>query len=157
MKFGAHADTILIPKNCFSLPLVGTDRHLHGLLVGYAEQALQLQPGVDAIPRHKVERAIAPLLPHGKAKAPTVARELGLSSRSLARWLAREGLTFSGVLDQYRARLLKSYLAHEDLSISQIAWLLGFQDGAALANASRRWFDQTPRQLRAESQSQRFS
>jgi AraC-like DNA-binding protein len=150
MKFAAGADTILLPKSTISLPFVHSDRHLHELLVGYAEEALQHQPSTDANFRLKVERAIAPLLPHGRAKALTVARELGLSRRSLARSLAREGLSFTAVLDQYRANLFKSYLAHEHLSISHIAWLLGFQEVASLTHASKRWFDKTPRQLRAQ-------
>jgi AraC-like DNA-binding protein len=150
VTFGADADEIILSKATISLPVVGSDRHLHELLVRYAEDALAHHPDASAALRFKVEKAIAPLLPHGKAKAPVIARELGLSPRTLSRLLAGEDLTFTAVLDAYRAALAKSYLAHNDLSISQIAWLLGYQEVAAFTHASNRWFGQTPRQLRAE-------
>jgi AraC-like DNA-binding protein len=150
ITFGANSDEIVLSKSVTSLPIVGSDRHLHELLVRYADDALAHQPDVNAALRSKVEKAIAPLLPHGKAKAPVIARELGLSPRSLSRLLAGEDLTFTSVLDKYRAALAKSYLAHDDLSISQIAWLLGYQEVAAFTHACNRWFGQTPRQLRSE-------
>ena len=41
------------------------------------------------------------------------------------RRLSHEGLTFSEVLESLRSDLAERYLTEEDLSISQIAWLLG--------------------------------
>ncbi len=55
-----------------------------------------------------------------------VARKLG--RRTLARRLASEGLTFSGVLEVLRSDLAKRHLADQDLLISEIAWLLGYSD-----------------------------
>jgi AraC-like DNA-binding protein len=147
--FGADADEIVLPKSVALLPIVGSDRHLHDVLVRYAEEELARQERAHATLRFRVEKAIAPLLPHGKAKAPIVARELGRSPRTLARLLAGENLTFTRILDQYRAGLARSYLTHDDLSISQIAWLLGFQEVAAFTHAAKRWFGKTPSQLRA--------
>lgn len=148
MAFRADVDEILLPEHVNSLPVVGADQHLHQLLVRYAEDALaeQTLPGPDLRPR--VERAIAPLLPHGHAKASTVARELGLSRHTLARSLAASGMTFSDLLDQYRASLAEAYITHRDLSIAQIAWLLGYREVSALTHAFKRWFGITPEQMR---------
>ena len=78
-----------------------------------------------------LENAIVPLLPHGKARVDEVARRLGMSTRTLARRVASEGLTFAGVLSELRADLAKRYLREEALPISQIAWLLGYQEVSA--------------------------
>ena len=149
MTFDADVDEIVLPEHVNSLPIVGADHHLHQLLVRYADDALaeRTLPGSDIRPQ--VERAIAPLLPHGNANASTVARELGLSRHALARSLAASGVTFSDVLDQYRASLAEAYITHRDLSIAQIAWLLGYREMSAFTHAFERWFGITPEQMRA--------
>jgi AraC-like DNA-binding protein len=149
MTFGADADEIILPEHVNRLPIVGADRHLHELLIGYAEEALADRNAAPCDPRFPVERAIAPLLPHGKARATTVARELGVSNRRLARSLAQGGATFSTTLDQYRAKLAEAYLTHGDLSISQIAWLLGYGEVSGFRRAFKRWFGVAPEQIRA--------
>jgi AraC-like DNA-binding protein len=92
----------------------------------------------------KVENAIVPLLPHGHARIGTIAAELGVSRRTLARRLAAEGLTFRKVLDDLRFDLTKRYLREEDLPISEIAWLLGYRETSALNHAFKRWTGRTP-------------
>src|SRR6516225_9036862 len=48
-----------------------------------------------------IENAITPLLPHGKAQLGAVAQTLGVSSRTLARRLAAEGLSSPSQSDFY--------------------------------------------------------
>jgi AraC-like DNA-binding protein len=59
-----------------------------------------------------------------------------------------EGLTFSGVLESLRSDLAERYLM-DDLSISQIAWLLGYQEVSAFTHAFKRWTGKTPREARS--------
>jgi len=83
------------------------------------------------------------------ARAETVARELGLGSRTLARRLEAEGLTFSSLLEKLRRDLARRYLADDHLSISQIAWLLGYREIAAFSHAFKRMTGKTPREARS--------
>jgi len=149
VTYGANADEIVFPALVKTLPIVGADRYLHEMLVQYADEALANRTPERTSVRSKVEHTIGPLLPHGKAKASTVAKELGVSHRTLARLLATEGQTFSGILDQSKADLAKSYLTHGDLSISQIAWLLGYREVSTFTHAFKRWYGITPSELRA--------
>ncbi|WP_424630575.1 AraC family transcriptional regulator ligand-binding domain-containing protein [Bradyrhizobium sp. SYSU BS000235] len=149
VTYGADVDEIALPALVNSLPLIGSDRYLHEMLVQYADEALANRTPERSSVRSKVEHVIGPLLPHGKAKASTIAKELGVSHRTLARQLAAEGQTFSGILDQSKADLAKSYLTHGDLSISQIAWLLGYREVSAFTNAFKRWYGVSPTELRA--------
>ena len=148
MNFGADVDEIIFPEVVGRLPIVGADAHLNRLLTGYAEDALAHRTPLGSHIRSSVERTIAPLLPHGNATAPAVARQLGMSSRTLARSLSAENLTFSVILDQYRADLAMAYLRHGDLTISQIAWLLGYREVSTFTHAFKRWTGMTPRQFR---------
>jgi AraC-like DNA-binding protein len=95
-----------------------------------------------------VENLIVPLLPHGKARAAEIAKRLGLSQRTFARRLSQDGLTFSDLLADLRQDLSRSYLADDDLSVSQIAWMLGYQEIGAFSHAFKRWTGRTPRQQR---------
>src|SRR5208337_3152996 len=113
------------------------------LLVANCEQALAHRPANRGTFRSAVENAIVPLLPHGKVRASEIAARLGLSQRTSARRLALEGVTFSEVLENLRGDLARRYLSDPDLSISRIAWLLGYQEvsagpaGAALLSAQK--------------------
>lgn len=92
---------------------------------------------------------MAPLLPHGQVRAAEVAQRLGVSQRTLQRRLAAEGLTFAKVLDDLRLDLAKRYLREAELPVSEIAWLLGYQQISALNHAFKRWTGKTPTQMRA--------
>jgi AraC-like DNA-binding protein len=88
------------------------------------------------------------LLPHGKAGLDETARRLGVSQRTLERKLSLEKLTFSAVLGGLKMDLSKRYLAEDNLSISQVAWLLGYQEVSSFTHAFKRWSGKSPRQAR---------
>ena len=74
-----------------------------------------------------------------------------------ARRLALEGVTFSEVLEALRADLARQYLDDQALSISRIAWLLGYQEVSAFTHAFKRWTGKTPRETRLPSVAARES
>ena len=133
------------------MPVVSADPYLNKLLIRYFEEALARRPTNRGSFQTTVENAIVPLLPHGKVRVGEIARRLGVSQRSLARRLSFEGLTFSDVLDSLRTDLAERYLTEVDLSISQIAWLLGYQEVSALTHAFKRWTGTTPREARSHA------
>ena len=64
----------------------------------------------------------------------------------------REGKEIDVVLESVgvprRLDLAKRDLADRDLSITKIAWLLGYQEASAFTNAFKRWTGMTPRAAR---------
>ncbi len=146
--FAARVDELTLTRETKDMVVVSSDPYLNNLLVANCEEALSRRRASRGSFRAAVENAIVPLLPHGKARAPDVARRLGVSQRTSARRLSLEGLTFSEVLDSLRCDLARRYLADEKLSISRIAWLLGFQEVSSFTNAFKRWTGTTPRQAR---------
>ena len=115
---------------------------------GHYEEALaRRRPGRGSF-QAMVENAIVPLLPHAEVRAGEIARRLGLGQRTLARRLNEEGLTFSALLSRLRHDLADRYLADGDTSISQIAWLLGYQEVSAFSKAYKRWTGKAPRAVR---------
>jgi AraC-like DNA-binding protein len=149
VEFGAGVDEIVFSASIKATPLVGADNHLNEILIKYCEEALAHRAVASNSLRSRVEKAIATLLPHGKARAPIVARSLGMSPRTLMRHLASEGLTFSRILEQQKIDLAGHYLRESRLSISQIGWLLGYQETSAFTHAFKRWTGATPSQTRS--------
>jgi AraC-like DNA-binding protein len=149
LRFGAKADEIAFSENLELLPVIGADQYLNKLLVKYCEEALADRPGKPQSFQASVENAIVPLLPHGKAAADEIALQLGVSRRTLARRLSFEGLSFSKLLENLKLHLAMRYLADAELSVSQIAWLLGYQEIGAFSRAFKHWTGKTPRETRS--------
>ena len=148
VEFCAESDEIIFPASVASLPIVGRDNYLNDLLRQYAEAALANSPKERAAIRSDVERALPQLLPHAKASISNVAKQLGMSTRTLSRKLREEGVAFTTILDETRAALAKRYLAERDLPVSEIAWLLGYSEISSFTHAFKRWTSMTPQQFR---------
>ena len=150
VEFGAPIDEVTFGPDVKDMSVVSADHYLNKLLIAYCEEALGRRLNKRGSFRSSVENAIVPLLPHGRAKLDTVAHRLGVSERTLARRLTTERLTFSGVLEGLKLNLAERYLSDEGLSISQVAWLLGYQEVSSLTHAFKRWTGKTPRQARSQ-------
>jgi AraC-like DNA-binding protein len=150
VTFGAATDEVAFPGTVKQMPVVSADPYLNKVLIKYCEEGRSDREAGRLTFRVAVENAIAPLLPHGRARADEIARQLGMSLRTLERRLGSEGLTFTGVLSELRFDLAKRYLLEEDLPISKIAWLLGYQDVTAFTHAFKRWTGKSPREARAQ-------
>jgi len=62
--------------------------------------------------------------------------------------LTAEGLSFGEILDQLRSDLAAHYLREANLSISQIAWLVGYQGVSAFSHRYKRWTGMNPKRMR---------
>ena len=100
--------------------------------------------------RAAVENETQKLLPHGKARRDRVAKTLGLSERTLTRKLADEGTTYEQVVDQLRQSLARQYIKEQGVSLSQTAWLLGYERSTSFNHAFRRWTGRSPSVVRHE-------
>jgi len=151
IEFGANIDEVIFPESVKRLTIDSADSYLNELLVKYCEEALSHRRSNRPALRVAVENAVALLLPHGKLRASEVARQLGMSQRTLVRRLSSSGLTYSAILDELKVDLAKRSLKDGNLPISQIAWLLGYSEISAFTHAFKRWTGTTPRQWRAQS------
>jgi AraC-like DNA-binding protein len=145
VEYGASVDEIQFTRKSSQLPVVNADPYLNRLLVKLCEEAVANRAVSRGSMRTQVENAIVTALPHGSARASAIAKTLGLSQRTLARHLTQEGTTFSNLLNEIRRRLAARYLEDESLSISQIAWLLGYHDIGAFSHAFKQWTGRSPR------------
>ena len=73
-----------------------------------------------------------------------IARDLGMSVRTLRRRLLDEGMHFRALLDDVRAELSVQHLRSGRITVSETAYLLGFESLSAFHRAFRRWTKRTP-------------
>jgi AraC-like DNA-binding protein len=72
-----------------------------------------------------------------------------MSERTLVRRLAEHDTSFAQMVERLRHDLALKYLSDQDLSLTQIAFLLGYSNQSAFSTACRRWTGRPPRELRA--------
>lgn len=97
----------------------------------------------------RVRKALSEHL-SGDASPGKVATMLGMSSRSLQRRLQEHGTSYVKVLADTRRELAAGYLREQHWSITEIAFLLGFEDASAFARAFRSWTGISPSEFRAQ-------
>jgi AraC-like DNA-binding protein len=150
LNFGAVKDRISFAPHEADLPIITSDPYLNRILFKHYEEISAQQERRHDPLRTRIENAISPLLPHGGVSIGAIASALGMSARTLSRRLAEENLTFSTILEDLRSDLADQYLQNNDLSISQIAWLLGYTEVSSFAHAFQRWTGKSPTDARKE-------
>jgi len=90
----------------------------------------------------RVQAKLIQLLPSGEVDEASIARALNLSLRSMH---GAQGATFRKLLDDTRRQLAEQYLKDSTLSVSEIAYLLGFAEVSSFSRAFKRWTGHAPR------------
>jgi AraC-like DNA-binding protein len=78
-----------------------------------------------------------------------VAHRMAMTPRTLRRRLREEGTSFRDVVGDVRKGLALDYLESSDLSLEEIAALLGYEDAANFNRAFRRWVGDAPGRYRS--------
>ena len=94
---------------------------------------------VDTSMGARVRTALTELLPGGMFGIDDVALKLGVSKRTLQRKLSDEGTTFQKQLNNTREMLAINYINNTDMSTSDIAYLLGYQELNSFLRAFTVW------------------
>jgi AraC-like DNA-binding protein len=152
VEFGASGDQVAFSNETLALPLVTEDPHLLETLRPICDEAAKERGTATGSLRAAVENETQKLLPHGKAHRHRVAKTLGHSERTLTRRLANENTTYEEVVDQLRRSLALQYVKEPSLSLSQIAWLLGYEGSTSFNHAFKRWTGQSPSAARNQKQ-----
>jgi AraC-like DNA-binding protein len=128
----------LIPKQ--RNPFVGN------AALRYANDLLELNQ--DRSYAEKVKALITQSISQGEADVCHIAEQLNTSRQTLYRKLKSEGVSFQTILGDVRFTSAKARLKNDALSLSEIAFSLGFADLSAFSRAFKRWSGITPKEYR---------
>jgi AraC-like DNA-binding protein len=143
VQFGAPENSVTVRQAIWQQGPVNAQPAMHEELTQRCETELQeIQRGWTTGDR--VQRLLTPLFRGETPSLETIASKLGMTPWTLQRQLSAENTGFRELMDDTRKQLAKDYIRETDTSLSEIAWLLGFSNPAALHKAYRRWFGLSP-------------
>jgi AraC-like DNA-binding protein len=144
VQFGADKNALQVDTATLNTPIPAADPRLRPILEKLGEQMIAEFPALDDIAA-RVRNAILDLLPLRRASLDDVATQIGLTGRTLQSRLAQASTTFEKVLNDTLKSRAEHLLRTTDLSLTDIAILLGFSELSAFTRASqKRWFGRTP-------------
>jgi AraC-like DNA-binding protein len=88
-------------------------------------------------------------LPEGEPSLGDAAERFHMSVRSLQRRLSDEGMTWKQLLENTRRTLVGRHLHQPGMTVTQLAFLLGFSDVSAFSRAFKKWYGVAPSQFRS--------
>ena len=147
LKFAMGENSFSLAAELLALPSTRADAGLAALLDRYAAERIARAPGSGRL-ADRARTLIEAGLRSGGMSATSLARQLGMSVRSLNRLLAAEGTSYQSVLDALRHELAARQLSDPGSSVWEVAFQLGFSDLSAFYRAFRRWTGTTPAEFR---------
>jgi AraC-like DNA-binding protein len=148
VRHGQTELSVEFPTEVLSRPLPGADPVLAAYLRKQADALLQ-QVGASNAVSQETARRIAQRLGAGEPAQATIAKQMGMSERTLQRRLQAEGTSFNELLEEARRSIAMGYLADRKLAAYEVSFLLGYSEPATFFRAFKRWTGKTPQQYRA--------
>jgi AraC-like DNA-binding protein len=147
IEFESELNSMHLPNHALTQPIRGRD----AAALALAEKYLAgIAP--DLVLVDHVRDLTRRLLALDQASLVVVARAMSLHPRVLQRRLAESGTTFEEIRDDVR-RELAWQLSATGMPVSAIASELGYFEQSSYTRACRRWYGESPRQLRARRRS----
>lgn len=148
ITFGSCSLAMRYSLDMLHYPIPTSDPALRMVLERLADKQLAALPAPGGI-RQDVQTALAAMLPAQALSFERIAEKMAVAPRTLRRRLDREGVTWQQLLDQVREQLAEQYLRDRNLTTTEIAKLLGYNNQASFSNAFRRWTGISLRKMRS--------
>ena len=100
----------------------------------------------------RVQKKLFQLIPSGCFGLENVAEEFGISTRTVQRNLAVENIKFNQIVKSIQKIMAFNYLESKELSIKEIAYLVGYTETSSFYRAFKGWIGKTVLQYRKEKE-----
>jgi AraC-like DNA-binding protein len=142
VKFGVYPSGFVFPSTLLDRPLPESDPEFARHLQQQCQMRISRPSGrnrfIDDV--RMLILARPGYFPH----IESVAEKLGMATRTLRRRLRDEGSSYRALLEETRFGLARQYLSGSELSMEEIATLLGYTEPGTFSHAFRRWSGETP-------------
>lgn len=142
---GAATNAIAFPTDALDHPIPSANKLLFRLLGGYLDR-VKAESRTTVVER--VEDYVRGSLASGNCSIEHCAHKLGTSVRTLQANLSGYGLKFSDLLEKQRIDLARGYLKREQVSLDDVAAMLGYSEQSSFGRAFKRWTGSTPQRYR---------
>ena len=148
VRFGAKRNALIFDAADLNRPFPSHNPELLEILNPALTAALAQATAPSTI-SHQVKSALKRILASGRPEMVEVAREMGMSERTLQRRITEEGTNFRQLMLETRQEVVRHLLSEPSVEIGEIACLLGYEDTNSFYRAFRAWEGTTPARWRA--------
>jgi len=143
ITFGASTNSVVCDAAILNWPVAQADASLFPVLQQHAERLLALRSDAPTVV-DDVRRALSSLLSTGDVKLKQVAEKLSIHPRTLQRRLSDAETSFQEVLEELRRDMAEHYLNDANVSLGEVAFLLGYHDQSSFNRAFKEWTGTSP-------------
>ncbi|HTO66736.1 MAG TPA: AraC family transcriptional regulator ligand-binding domain-containing protein, partial [Bradyrhizobium sp.] len=136
IRFGVARNALILKSADLDRPFPGHNQELLEILTPALAAALGELQARSSI-KEQVKVVLKRSLASGRPDLSDVARDLGLSERTLQRRITEEGASFRELLIEARQELGRQLLSDPSAEIDEVACLLGYQDATSFYRAFR--------------------
>jgi len=155
IRYGADRDALVIATDDLDLPFPGHNPEMLAILTPALAASLGELEAHSSV-GEQIKVVIKRRMASGRPEISDIARELGVSERTLQRRVADEGASFRQLLMEARRELSRCLLSDPAAEIEEVAYLLGYQEIGSFYRAFREWEGVTPGHWRDRNRSGQF-
>ncbi len=147
IQYNQPENTISFPAYYLDYPLVQTEETLRGFLKTAPYQLLVMVDDSGSL-KAQVVALIGRDFSRNPPSAEKVAHTLNMSLSTLRRRLLEENTSFQEIKDECRKNSAVKHMNSPQLSINDVAGLMGFVEPSAFFRSFKRWTGMTPNEYR---------
>jgi AraC-like DNA-binding protein len=148
IEYDAEHTALCIAEEDLDFPLPGGNaelaRHSECLVYNYLKTFTEISIANAA------RMSLFTLLPRGDFSLSSLSESLEMSEQELSVELKSSGTSYQQLLGDTRRELAEEYILRSELSVNEIAYMLGFSDCSNFARSFRRWTGKSPTDFREE-------
>jgi AraC-like DNA-binding protein len=152
VRFASGVNGMVLSDGDGARTLQAADAALSGVIQRRLDKSLERMDTrdrhTDASAAARVRRLLIDGMGQQQQSVQTIAREVGMSARTLARRLVDEGTSFRKIQDEVRHHLAIALLGDATVSIAEVAFFLGYAEPAPFHRSFKRWTGTTPQGYR---------
>ena len=150
--FNQNANAMVFNISDLEIPIFGYNPQLSSILVNLLQARLQeFEKGIRFT--SKVREAISLNYQFDFPRLENIALALNITPRTLQRKLQDENTTYRKLSDIIRYELASTLLRYKELTISEIAYKLGYSELKSFRKAFKQWSGVTPANYRSSASS----
>jgi AraC-like DNA-binding protein len=149
VRFSRASNVLVFPLTVLYRPFLHHEPDLREVLERRVQDLIARLPSLDSA-AVDARALIGQQLPGGPPSAKVVARDLGLSERTLHRRLRGLGTSFRRVTAQIRHEQAERHI-RAGVPFTDVAFLLGYSEASSFHRAFRRWTGLTPQAYRRDA------
>jgi len=149
VKFKQHSNALVFSAKYLDMPIIQTDDSLRSFLKTSPYQLL-VMVGDDNSLKSQVMAMLGKDFSRETPSAEEVASLLHMSISTMRRRLTEENTSYQTIKDECRKEAAITYMSAPQLSINDIASLMGFDEPSAFFRSFKKWTGMTPSEYRRE-------